>query len=107
MGNGRTDLHEKRNTIELIYTCMIAILFAIIFISIFVSSLTTTQMELSKLMETTRAQQRLVNKYCRFHHVSSEMVGSMKSQIALNKQRADTTRLTEQESQVIALLPQN
>jgi hypothetical protein len=101
--NGRTDMDERRNMPELIYTCTVAIAFAVIFMSLFISGLTAVMMEMSALTQSKTSLQRMVSNYLQKRDVSSRLVGNVKNCLA---QDMDSSDWLEEEAKVLSSLPQ-
>jgi len=100
--NGRTDMDERRNVIELGVTCIVAVGFAVVFMALFISSITTTMMELSSIAENKFNTQRMVGEYMADNYVSARLVGSVKRHIKELQGVEDTAA---KEIKILAMLP--
>lgn len=100
--NGRTDMDERRNIVELGYTCLIAIGFAVVFMALFISSITTTMMELSSIAENKFNTHRMVGEYMAGNYVSHRLACIVKRHI---KELQGVEDESLKENKIMSLLP--
>lgn len=105
--NGRTDMNERRNMKERLFTCVVATLLAVVFMSIFVSSITATVLKLSEISAKSNRLRRSVNEYLLNHRVSVALVAGVKRQMLANASIKALLDDQERETEVLALLPEH
>lgn len=100
---GRTDIDERRNHMELLYTCIVGVCLAILVSAVFVSQITTTMVRLSAAAAERNSMRRLVSAYLEYHDsVSTGLSTAIKRYLADVQSRRDEH---EKELQLLALLP--
>jgi hypothetical protein len=102
--NGRTDMDERRNVVELGYTCVVATLFAVVFMALFISTITTTMMELSNAASSKFSAQREVKEFVHLHKISTRLGLAIRRHVkeAMNMEDAQ-----QQENRITGLLPRS
>merc|ERR1719329_311146 len=105
--NGRTDINDRRNMQERLFTCIVAVVFAVIFMSIFLSSMTATILQLNELSKKSSESRRLINEYLQQHRVSLNLVASVKRQMAANTAVKILRESTKREQLVLSQLPEH
>merc|ERR1719487_2037757 len=61
--NGRTDMDERRNLQERLFTCIVGVTLAVLATAVFTSFVTKTMLDLSELVSEKTRRHRLVNEY--------------------------------------------
>lgn len=105
--NGRTDMDEKRNMGERLFTCIVAVVFAVVFMSIFTSTMTATMLQISELSAKSSAVHRSINEYLLYHRVSKSLVAIVKRQMVANKCITILRDDEEREKLVLLQLPEH
>jgi len=101
--NGRTDQNTRRNTGELVFTCLVSGGVAVIFMAVFVGSITTTMLEASALAKQRSARLQLVNEYLEARSISPTLKYRLKMITMTWKSEKDLAWETER--RVLASLP--
>jgi len=100
--NGRTDMDDRRNMPERLFTCLVAIALASIFQALFVGSITMSMMELTKLAEDRNNLRRLMNAYFEHQNVPNVLVASVKRHLNDNQSFEERYK---KEASLLALVP--
>jgi len=99
--NGRTDQDARRNLIEMMYTCIVAVFGPLVAMSVFVSLITQNMMELSNITGEERANRQLLMKYLSERKISEELAVALKMHVRFHK---DLQKEAEGENAVLAML---
>merc|ERR1719329_978211 len=105
--NGRTDIDDRRNMQERLFTCLVSVAFAVLFMSVFLSSITASLLELSAFSEEKNSARRSVNEYLEHHRVSFSLAASIKAHLADRESLKTLQTEEERERFVLAQLPDN
>merc|ERR1719440_1967490 len=102
--NGRTDMDERRNLKERLFTCVVGVTLAIIAQALFISVITKTMLDLSELVSEKTKRRRLINEYLENHPVHPMLSSNVKRY--LNDYR-DMDKEQENEKIVLSILPRH
>jgi len=105
--NGKTDTDVNRTTVEMAYTCLVAVVFAVLVMAVFVSTITKTLLELARVTDGRTHARILVHRYLNGH------CDKINAEVATRVQRSASKAMVadhklqefECEAEVMKLIP--
>jgi hypothetical protein len=102
--NGRTDLNERRNMMERLFTCVVGVVLAVIAQAVFVSAITKAMLDLSDLMSEKKKMKQRINVYLASHPIPQDVTSSVKRYL---DEYFDLGNQKKDEDEVLAVLPRH
>lgn len=100
--NGRTDVDERRNMRERMFTCFVAGGLAILLMAVFISSITATMMELGSIAEERKKKFRRINEFLKKNQISASLTALIKHH-SVDVKTVEETQ--EDDSKILSYLP--
>jgi len=101
--NGRTDVDDRRNMRERMFTCFVAGGLAILVMAVFISSITTAMMELGTITEERKKKMRRLNAFLKKHQISMPLTVLIKHSLDAKA----VEEVHEDDSMILSYLPKS
>lgn len=102
--NGRTDINDRRNMKERLYTCFIGLTFAVLAKAVCTGFITKLMLDLNALVSSKTERSRVLNQYMESHPVCPQLQSSVKRYVT---DYHDVGEQKENEDAVLNILPRH